>query len=530
MRCAECRQDNDPGLKWCETCGSPLDEYAAGESLAHEAAGAAGSEPIVSRTAAFDTRPAPSPGPASAATSRPPGRVARPGAGPRHPGPPAPTAAGMPAYPGSGPGPGQSTGRGTAAGSRPAPGTWTGAGTAAGAGRTGGDRGIAAGSAGGELLAGAPGDPFAPTGGHPTVAGQGGDGARFTPGGAGPGWGGGEQQSAGAGQVPGVAGHRSGAAGPAWGGHPPGGGQQSPGGGQQSPGGGQQSPGRGGQTPGRVGQTPVGFTHAGVPADWRAPARRAPAVPGRVVAAGGVMVFLLLATGVVWWRTADDEAGAARTTTVATGAPSTGGTTTGAGTGAGTETGTEAGTATGTDGGDGTGSGNRPTENAAVGDTTPDRPTSAAASGDPAEQARALDRLLYSSRTSRGKLNAAIGAVQGCSDLAGSVQRIREAAQERTAEKAGLSRLDLTALDGYEAGRADLGQALSASAAADAAFADWAEERRSNGCRTTPAVDRYWRAGRDHSARATAKKNDFLGFWNPVAVRYGLSRRVATDI
>src|SRR5690606_31155632 len=67
-----------------------------------------------------------------------------------------------------------------------------------------------------------------------------------------------------------------------------------------------------------------------------------------------------------------------------------------------------------------------------------------------------------------------------------------------------------------------------ASAAADDAFAAWADEVARSGCRSTAPRTANWADGNRHSGEATAAKNRFVSLWNPLATANDHRRR-STD-
>ena len=70
----------------------------------------------------------------------------------------------------------------------------------------------------------------------------------------------------------------------------------------------------------------------------------------------------------------------------------------------------------------------------------------------------------------------------------------------------------------------DLTQAWQASVAADQAYAQWANDENTQGCVANDASDPGYRATVTPNANATKDKTAFVGQWNPVAARYGLTQ------
>ncbi|BCJ46568.1 hypothetical protein GCM10010168_62070 [Actinoplanes ianthinogenes] len=150
-------------------------------------------------------------------------------------------------------------------------------------------------------------------------------------------------------------------------------------------------------------------------------------------------------------------------------------------------------------------------------------PTVAAA--DPQAQGAAMDQLLDRSKRSRDKLNRAIKSVEGCTGLAGAISGLREAGDERGAERDTLAALDLSAFPAGEQARSALKSAFEHSLAADRYYVQWAEEKQRNGCRNTAATRRLDAAADDKSTAAGEAKEEFLAVWNPIAQQLGLPIR-----
>lgn len=150
-------------------------------------------------------------------------------------------------------------------------------------------------------------------------------------------------------------------------------------------------------------------------------------------------------------------------------------------------------------------------------------PSSAAA--DPQAQGAALDKLLDRSRASRDKLNQAIKSVDGCSGVYAAIGRMREAGDERAAERDTLATLDLSAFPNGESLRSALTSAFEHSLAADQNYVKWAQEKQANDCRNTPATRAYDADGDRESDSAGRAKEQFLGLWNPIAGQLGLQTR-----
>ncbi len=150
---------------------------------------------------------------------------------------------------------------------------------------------------------------------------------------------------------------------------------------------------------------------------------------------------------------------------------------------------------------------------------------------DAAGQAAALDALLEESSEDRQKVIDAVGTVSACgsaSSLASARDDLDEAAEHRDDLVARLRRLDVSALEG---GRDAVSVLLSAwrhSAAADRAFADWADTAAGGACASgTAPQDADYRRGVTSSGKASAAKETFVEQWNATAAEHGLEKRSA---
>jgi hypothetical protein len=70
----------------------------------------------------------------------------------------------------------------------------------------------------------------------------------------------------------------------------------------------------------------------------------------------------------------------------------------------------------------------------------------------------------------------------------------------------------------------DLTQAWQASIAADQAYAQWANDETTQGCVANDTSDPGYQATVTPNANATTYKTAFVGQWNPVAAKYGLTQ------
>ncbi|TDB76597.1 hypothetical protein E1264_38325 [Actinomadura sp. KC216] len=138
-------------------------------------------------------------------------------------------------------------------------------------------------------------------------------------------------------------------------------------------------------------------------------------------------------------------------------------------------------------------------------------PQSETPSGDVGEQAKAVDALLAEMGTTRSDLGSVV--VGGCE--ASGLQRVLDARRSQL-EKA--RSLDVTALDNGAQMRDALVRALEASSESNQRYLDVAP-----GCPSDGEVS-------DVNQRASDAKNEFIGYWTPIAQQAGLPARTADDI
>ncbi|MFC7644073.1 hypothetical protein ACFQX6_27540 [Streptosporangium lutulentum] len=89
--------------------------------------------------------------------------------------------------------------------------------------------------------------------------------------------------------------------------------------------------------------------------------------------------------------------------------------------------------------------------------------------------------------------------------------------------------LDTGTLDGGDAVKERLTEALTASFNADEAFLAWAT-RQNTDCDKAWSGDKDYQRGLTFSNEATTAKRNFLELWNPLAQRYKLPKRTEHEI
>ncbi|MFI0410765.1 hypothetical protein [Actinomadura sp. 3N508] len=138
-------------------------------------------------------------------------------------------------------------------------------------------------------------------------------------------------------------------------------------------------------------------------------------------------------------------------------------------------------------------------------------PESGTPSGDVGEQAKAVDGLLAEMGTTRSDLGSVV--VDGCEES--GLRRVLDA---RRSQLGRARSLDVTALDNGAQLKDALVRALEASSESNQRYLDVAP-----GCPSDGEVS-------DVNQRASDAKNEFIGYWTPIAQQAGLPARTADDI
>ncbi|AZM46725.1 hypothetical protein DMB38_13715 [Streptomyces sp. WAC 06738] len=148
---------------------------------------------------------------------------------------------------------------------------------------------------------------------------------------------------------------------------------------------------------------------------------------------------------------------------------------------------------------------------------------------DPAEaQAEELDALLAESNDSRDAVISSVANIRECKALGKAAKDLRDAAGQRRDLVARLSDLSVDKLPSHEDLTRSLTDAWNASASADDHYAAWADAaKRGKGC---GGGGNHLSAGNSASGEATAAKEEAAGLWNPIADKYGLTQRQATQL
>ncbi|MFR9673620.1 hypothetical protein [Streptomyces sp. TR06-5] len=176
------------------------------------------------------------------------------------------------------------------------------------------------------------------------------------------------------------------------------------------------------------------------------------------------------------------------------------------------------------------------------GEPEKDAPTPPAAGGQPSgsapaadraeEQAKQLSALLEKSNNSRNAVIRAVQNIKSCRKLSRAASDLREAARGRNSLVTSLADLELGALPDSAKLNTALARAWKASARADNAYADWADQAAGKkGCKKGEArVTHRTSVGNRASGEATAAKKQAAELWNPTARQYGLPERQYTQL
>ncbi|MDF9813808.1 hypothetical protein [Streptomyces sp. SPB162] len=152
------------------------------------------------------------------------------------------------------------------------------------------------------------------------------------------------------------------------------------------------------------------------------------------------------------------------------------------------------------------------------------------AAGDDAvtQQAKALDALLKDSGSSRSSVVSAVESIKSCKNLPQAANDLRAAAGQRGSLVTRLAALQVDKLPQHGDLTEALNKAWAASAAADNAYASWADQAVSDGkvCKGGHAKGTPQKSVGDHeSGVATTQKKRAVRVWNGIAKQHGLTER-----
>jgi hypothetical protein len=147
------------------------------------------------------------------------------------------------------------------------------------------------------------------------------------------------------------------------------------------------------------------------------------------------------------------------------------------------------------------------------------------------QAARALDDLLDRSTQARSSVSSTAVGLQSCRITpAKAASTFRAAGQLRAELGQQASALNVTALTGGDQAVQAFVAMQRASQQADDAFAAWADEVGTSGCRGQAPHTHNWELGNQYSADASAAKARFVQVWNPIAQANGLNTRSVDGI
>jgi hypothetical protein len=155
--------------------------------------------------------------------------------------------------------------------------------------------------------------------------------------------------------------------------------------------------------------------------------------------------------------------------------------------------------------------------------------SSAATAADGKQQATAIAGYLTQSAAARSGVSAAIGAIGTCTNIAGSVATLQNAAAVRDQIITDVAKAKVDGIQGGSAMVTQLRAALQASADADRHYAAWGTSSLA-GCTGQAAHTADYTAAQQSDAAANTAKQSFVQSWNVIADRYGLAHEAVTSI
>ncbi|MCZ4118587.1 hypothetical protein [Streptomyces sp. H39-S7] len=144
------------------------------------------------------------------------------------------------------------------------------------------------------------------------------------------------------------------------------------------------------------------------------------------------------------------------------------------------------------------------------------------------KQAKALDALLKDSGSSRSSVVSAVESIKSCKNLPQAANDLRAAAGQRGSLVTRLAALQVDSLPQHGDLTEALNKAWAASAAADNAYASWADQAASDGktCKSGKAKGTPQKSvGDRESGSATTQKKRAVRLWNAIAKQHGLTER-----
>lgn len=146
---------------------------------------------------------------------------------------------------------------------------------------------------------------------------------------------------------------------------------------------------------------------------------------------------------------------------------------------------------------------------------------------DPARpQAVQLDKLLADSNDSRAAVIKAVEDIKSCDNLDQAAADLRDAARQRDELVTRLQELKLDKLPDHAKLSAALTKAWKSSADADNSYAAWADDVDDDKCKDGKAkATKNAADGNKASGEATKAKESAAAMWNPIAAKYGLTKR-----
>ncbi|MDR2985813.1 MAG: protein kinase [Nocardiopsaceae bacterium] len=146
------------------------------------------------------------------------------------------------------------------------------------------------------------------------------------------------------------------------------------------------------------------------------------------------------------------------------------------------------------------------------------------------DQAKAINTLLMNSEQSRSRWNSSVLVSVGrCHKINRDVIQIEQITHHRAVELRQASALQTDKIPNGATLKSQLVNALRISLRIDKDYLAWAHQQQRSGC-ATGTKSGYYRQAVSLDSRATISKAKFVGTWNPIAAKYGLTRFSAGQI
>jgi serine/threonine-protein kinase len=146
-------------------------------------------------------------------------------------------------------------------------------------------------------------------------------------------------------------------------------------------------------------------------------------------------------------------------------------------------------------------------------------------------QASAINTLLMNSAHSRSRWNSnvLVSNVGQCINIDSDVSQIQQITDQRTSEYNQATALLADMIPNGATLKSQLMTALKISLRIDNDYLAWAQQQQSSGC-SVGTNSKYYQQATSLDSQATTDKEIFVGTWNPIATKYGLTQFSAGQI